>query len=137
MSEVPLYTYTCIHTTQGHKWKFQNATFRFAVLNESHTLLRRGYRSTSLIRNSLPLGTYMYSRPMPRALWWSQGGGAVSDERDTPVRVHGHAHSHLGCFRQHVCVTGVQGSGFGVWGLGFRITRGHAAFLAPTGEPGM
>jgi len=30
------------------------------------------YRGTSLIRNRHTLGTY--SRPMPRALWWSQGG---------------------------------------------------------------
>jgi len=29
------------------------------------------YRATSIIRNSLPLGPYMYGRPMPRALWWS------------------------------------------------------------------
>ena len=31
------------------------------------------YRDTSLIRNRLSLGPY--SRPMPRALWWSYGGG--------------------------------------------------------------
>ena len=31
------------------------------------------YRGTSLIRNSAPLGPY--SRTMPRALWWSEGGG--------------------------------------------------------------
>ena len=31
------------------------------------------YRDTSLIRNSADLGPY--SRAMPRALWWSQGGG--------------------------------------------------------------
>jgi hypothetical protein len=31
------------------------------------------YRGTSLIRNSADLGPY--SRVMPRALWWSQGGG--------------------------------------------------------------
>ena len=42
-----------------------------------------GFRSTSLIRNSAPLGSY--SRSMPRALWWWQGGGAVSYERGTPV----------------------------------------------------
>ena len=30
-----------------------------------------------------PIGPY--SRPMPRALWWSSGGGAVSYERGTPV----------------------------------------------------
>jgi hypothetical protein len=34
------------------------------------------YRGTSLIRNSAPLGPY--SRTMPRALWWSYGGGADS-----------------------------------------------------------
>ena len=34
---------------------------------------------TSLIRNCPPLGPY--SRPMPRPLWWSWGGGAVSYER--------------------------------------------------------
>jgi len=31
------------------------------------------YRGTSLIRNSAPLAPYI--RTMPRALWWSQGGG--------------------------------------------------------------
>jgi len=31
------------------------------------------YRGTSLTRNSAPLGPY--SRTMPRALWWSEGGG--------------------------------------------------------------
>ena len=36
-------------------------------------------RGTSLIRNSAPLGPY--SRPMPRALWWSYGGvGAFMSE---------------------------------------------------------
>ena len=37
-----------------------------------------GYRGTSLIRNRPPLGPY--SRTMPRALWKSLGGGAVSYE---------------------------------------------------------
>ena len=32
-----------------------------------------GYRGTSLIRDSAPLG--LYSRTMPRALWWPQGIG--------------------------------------------------------------
>ena len=41
------------------------------------------YRGTSLIRNSNPLGPY--SSNMPRALWWSQGAGAVSYQRGTPV----------------------------------------------------
>ena len=34
---------------------------------------RQSYRGTSLIRKRLPLGPY--SRPIPRALWWSMGGG--------------------------------------------------------------
>ena len=33
----------------------------------------RECRSTSLRRNSISLGPY--SRPMPRPLWWSKGGG--------------------------------------------------------------
>ena len=40
-------------------------------------------RGTSLIRNSAPLG--LHSRTMPRTLWWSWVGGAVSYERGTPV----------------------------------------------------
>ena len=34
---------------------------------------RACYRGTSLIENITPLGPY--SRAMPRALWWSWGGG--------------------------------------------------------------
>ena len=34
---------------------------------------QEGYRGTSHIRNNPPLGPY--SRLMPRALWWSYGGG--------------------------------------------------------------
>ena len=41
------------------------------------------YRGTLQIKNSAPPGPY--SRTMPRALWWSYGGGAVSYERGTPV----------------------------------------------------
>ena len=33
------------------------------------------YRGTSVIRNSAPLGPF--SRIMPRALWWSYGGGGI------------------------------------------------------------
>ena len=40
-------------------------------------------RVTSLIRNNAPLGPY--SRTMRMALWWSQGGGAVSYDRGTNV----------------------------------------------------
>ena len=40
------------------------------------------YRGTSLIRNRAPLGPY--SSRMPRALWWSWGGGRFY-ERGTPV----------------------------------------------------
>ena len=32
-------------------------------------------QGTSLIRESAPLGPY--SRTMPRALWWSEGGGLI------------------------------------------------------------
>ena len=49
---------------------------RFRVVGEpprsSHRREKAAYRGTSLIRNSPPLGPY--SRYMPRALWWSQGG---------------------------------------------------------------
>ena len=37
------------------------------------------FRGTSVIRNSAPLGRY--SRTMPRALWWSQGGSCFSCAR--------------------------------------------------------
>ena len=40
------------------------------------------YRGTSLIRNTPLLGPYR--RSIPRVLWWSSGGGAVSYERGTP-----------------------------------------------------
>ena len=43
------------------------------------------YRGTSLVRNCLLLGPYC--RAMPGALRWSEGGGAVSYERGTPVNV--------------------------------------------------
>jgi len=46
-------------------------------------VLLKAYRGTSLIRKRNPLGPY--STPVPRALWCSQGGGAVSYERGTPV----------------------------------------------------
>ena len=41
------------------------------------------YRGTSLIRNTPLLGPY--SGIIPRVLWWSYGGWAVSYERGTPV----------------------------------------------------
>ena len=46
------------------------------------------YRGTWPTRNSVLLGPY--SRTMPRALWWSQGGVAVSYEQGTPRsrRIH-------------------------------------------------
>jgi hypothetical protein len=51
------------------------------------------YRGTSLLRNCLPLGPY--SNPMPRVLWWSQGGGGGSYERGTRVRLPRSRNSHL------------------------------------------
>ena len=44
-------------------------------------LRSHGYRGISPIRNRLPLGPY--SRPIPRSLRWSQGGGVVTYERGT------------------------------------------------------
>ena len=35
-----------------------------------HRALMMHLGGTSLIRNSAPLAPYMYSRTMPRALWW-------------------------------------------------------------------
>ena len=46
------------------------------------------YRGSSLIRKLHPLGPY--SRPMPRALSWSLGGGALSYEGGTPVSLSQH-----------------------------------------------
>ena len=46
-------------------------------------LLFSVYRGTSLIRNCNPLGPYR--RTMPMALWWSQGGAALSYVRGIPV----------------------------------------------------
>ena len=45
--------------------------------------LNRGYRGTSLTRNTPLLGPY--SRTMPNALWRSWGGGALSYERSTHI----------------------------------------------------
>ena len=47
------------------------------------TSLRSYDRGTSLIRKHLPLRPH--SRSLPKVLWWSSGGAAVSNERDTPV----------------------------------------------------
>ena len=40
----------------------------------SHVFQDVTYRGTSLLRNCFPLGPY--SRPIPKVLWWSWGGGA-------------------------------------------------------------
>jgi len=48
------------------------------------------YRGTPLIRNRHLVGPC--SRTMPRLLWRSQGGGAVSYERGTPVQ---NQHDHV------------------------------------------
>jgi len=49
----------------------------------SHRIGGGAYRGTSLIRKRHPVGPY--SRTMPRLLWRSWGGGAVSYQRGTPV----------------------------------------------------
>ena len=61
-----------------------DATSCFVCANFTYPFLFevRPCRGASLIRNRACLGTY--SRTMPRALWWSLGGGS-SHERGTPV----------------------------------------------------
>ena len=74
----------------------------------------RSYRGTLFIRNTPLLGTY--SRTMPRALWWSLGGGAISYERGTPVPVHtlaDHGSTTSGAYDQEAGVD-VLGSGLRV-----------------------
>ena len=56
MSEVPLYMAAMLISTQA------------SLLSADAS-----YRGASLIRNCAPLGPY--SRIMPRALWWANGGG--------------------------------------------------------------
>ena len=71
MSEVPLYgrplPLICTRCRDGR------------ILEESL------YRGTSLIRKRPPLRPY--SRPMPRAPWWSKEGVATSYERGIPVSI--------------------------------------------------
>ena len=43
------------------------------ALRDKYSTITLEYRGTSPIRKRLPLGPY--SRHMPRALWWSYGGG--------------------------------------------------------------
>ena len=60
MDEVPMQMYS--HAQQRHNVPAETRC--------PHHVTRRG---TSPIRKRLPPGPY--SRPMPRALWWSWGGG--------------------------------------------------------------
>ena len=53
------------------------------IHRSNHVSLRTAYRGTSLIRNTPLPGPYI--RAIPRVLWWSGGGGAVSYERGTPA----------------------------------------------------
>ena len=64
MGEVPLY----LPATSVQGSLETKDTHSLGVLYSS-----KGYRGTSLIRNNpTPVP---YSRPIPRALWWSWGGG--------------------------------------------------------------
>ena len=54
-------------------WSSDSDDFQFKSRGSKKTICSHSYRETSLIRNSAPLGPY--SRTMPRALWWSLGGG--------------------------------------------------------------
>ena len=66
------------------------------------------YRGTSLIRKRLPLGPY--SRPTPRALRWSSGGGDSGGARRSPP-----SRSDLGVEGLELRV---QGAELGVGGFG-------------------
>ena len=63
------------------------------VTGEGSVSCQRGYRGNSLVRKRRPLGPY--SRPMPRTLWWSNGGegflsemvqGYLACKKETPPR---------------------------------------------------
>ena len=59
MSEVPFYTFLLLDVG--------------AVRAQLQSILLPSHRGTLLIRNSAHTGPY--SRTLPRALWWPQGGG--------------------------------------------------------------
>ena len=65
---------------------------RGALLDERGAYTLVPYKGTSLIRNSAPLGPYR--RNMPRALWWSCGGGGVFLTSEVPL--HPHTSNRLG-----------------------------------------
>ena len=57
----------------GVTWRFPRSLQRRTGIMFGSNVFRVEYRGTSHIKNCHPLGPY--SRSMPRALWWSQGGG--------------------------------------------------------------
>ena len=89
MSEVSLYVLRYPRTTQTEICSGSEAgsyvrlidfckhppsrNVRWACEGEAMRVLDFEYRSTSLMRNSAPLGPY--SGNMPWALWWPLGGG--------------------------------------------------------------
>ena len=60
---------------------------------KAQRLLNHSTLGLRVIRNSFLLGPCR--RPMPRALWWSQVGGAFSYERGTPVGFRGVCESYV------------------------------------------
>ena len=61
------------HSKDEHKEEEEEGDEVLHVLNWSNLCQPKLYRGTSLKRNRRRLGPY--SRTMPRALWWSYGGG--------------------------------------------------------------
>jgi len=101
MSEVPLYPCTCSRFTRpagftrarsAEVLRFPCEEVPFFMIPCDGVLL---YMGTSLIRNSLTLGPY--SRPMPKALWWSSGGWRFL-MNEVPLRRGWHA-EEVCCWR--------------------------------------
>ena len=78
----------CVLSWRFGVWGWRYSRLYIADLQEAGVvfflrLRNLSYRGTSLIRNTPLLGPY--SRTVPRVLWWSKGGGAVSYKRGTPT----------------------------------------------------
>ena len=110
MSEVPLYSPAQM-PTEGVSAQIAPSVVGVCVWRPCW------YRGTLLMRNFHSLGPYR--RPLPRALRWSWGGGAVSYERGTPVVVH-HSlrirtgagiHGCRGRINQGLCLRGMEETG--------------------------
>ena len=69
MSEVPLYMFSGVETLRPTSWK--KSSRRDGVeMTAAERFTGEGY-----LAHKKPPTLGPYSRPMPRALWWSYGGG--------------------------------------------------------------